>query len=502
MPDSNILALDQGTTSSKAVILNQQGQVIAVSDNFRIDVRSPHAGWIEYHPEQMLESLVSAGRNAIEKSGIDAESIAAVGLANQGETVIAFDRETGIPITPAISWQDRRTTSIIDQWREKGWSEAVTEKTGLRLDPYFSAAKLRWILDQVPAAADLLEKNRLCLATSDAWLIARLTDLQCCVTDLATASRTMLLNLKSRNWDAELLQWFEIPATTLPHLVGNTEAIGSIASRWFGAELTLGGLCADQQAALFGQRCFHEGEVKLTYGTGCFMLANIGTDPATRSTDLLTSIGWQVKTDIQYVLDGGIYTAGAVIDWMIDRLQLLKGPEEIDPVLNDTTSSGDIFFLPALSGLAAPYWEPDTRGAWVGLSLSHDRRDLIRSAVEGIAFRVKDIFELMLGSGLTAAQLKVDGGLTRSRFLMQLQADLLGVDIEVTESVEATAVGVGLMAGIAAGVFSSFGDLPAAPPSRRIYRADPDRQQRVHQDYQRWRNVAEELARWPKQGIG
>ncbi len=502
MTKKYILALDQGTTSSKGVILDHQGQVVAVSENFSIEVQSPEMGWVAYDPHEMFTSLVSAGRDAIRKANVQPSDITVIGLANQGETVIAFDKETGEPVSSAISWQDRRTTGIIDRWQEKGWSAEIMEKTGLKLDPYFSAAKMRWILENVPRAAILSEKGRLCLATSDTWLISRLTGLECLVTDLATASRTMLLNLETLEWDMGLLEKLDIPGASLPELVPNTRIIGIVNSEWFGAEIPLGGLCVDQQAALFGQHCFNPGEAKLTYGTGCFMLGNIGVDATRRSTDLLTSVGWQTAGKTQYVFDGGIYTTGAVVDWMINRLKLLESPEEIDQILSDKTPIPELFFIPALSGLAAPYWEPEARGSWYGLTLAHDRRSLVKSAMEGIGFRVMDIFGLMEASGLVLDSIKVDGGLTRNRFLMQLQADLFGIPIAVMDLVEATAIGIGLMSGMAAGIFSSPSDFPKHPPPQEIYRPNDQNRAGILQRYERWCTIARETARWPKQGIG
>lgn len=496
-----IIALDQGTTSSKAVVLDRQAEVVAVSGNFPIQVQSPEIGWVAYDPQEMLDSLIKAGRDAIRKAGVHASEIAMIGLANQGETVIAFNKESGEPICPAISWQDRRTTDIVARWQMQGLSTEITEKTGLKLDPYFSAAKMRWILDQVPQAELLLKQGKLCLATSDTWLIAQLTGLKCLLTDISTASRTMLLNLETLDWDPILLEKLGIPRAVLPDLVGNTECVGTVHPKWFEAEIPLGGLCVDQQAALFGQRCFKEGESKLTYGTGCFMLTNIGTDPGRRSADLLTSVGWQIDRVTQYVFDGGIYTAGALVDWMIEKMQLVDNPEAIDEMLEDSAAIPELFFIPALSGLAAPYWEPDIKGFWYGLTLTHDRRSLVKSVMEAIGFRVKDIFELMAGSSLLPDNLKVDGGLTRNRFLMQLQSNLLGIPITVMDNVEATAIGIGLLSGISAGFFPSPVDFPENPLPQLVYHPDDREVNSCLQRYQQWHNIVQEVIQWPKRGI-
>jgi len=498
---THILALDQGTTSSKGVIMDHRAQIVAVSDKFPIQIQSPQIGWVEYDPSEMLDSLIKAGQDAIRKAGVDPSNIAMVGMANQGETVIAFDSESGEPIGPAISWQDRRTTEIINRWQKQGLSAEITAKTGLKLDPYFSAAKMRWILENVPQASLLLEQGRLCLATSDTWLIAQLTALKNILTDVSTASRTMLLNLDTLDWDQDLLEKLEIPKAVLPKLVGNTKCVGTVHPKWFAAEIPLGGLCVDQQAALFGQHCFTKGEAKLTYGTGCFMLANIGADSTRRSTDLLTSVGWRIDGLTQYVFDGGIYTAGAVVDWMIDKMQLVDRPEAIDWVLEDPAAIPDLFFIPALSGLAAPYWDPDVKGAWYGLTLTHDRRSLVKSVMEAIGFRVKDIFELMAASGLIMDDLKVDGGLTQNRFLMQLQSNLLGIPIAVMDIVEATALGVGLLAGLSAGFFSTVTEFPENSAPQTIYQPDKQEAQACLQRYQQWCTILQEVVQWPKHGI-
>ncbi len=496
-----ILALDQGTTSSKAIILDREANIVAVSGNFPIPVQSPRAGWVEYDPEHMLQSLVDAGRDVVKAAMIHPSEIAIVGLANQGETVIAFDKKSGDPICRAISWQDRRTLDIVTQWQKQGFDIPVEQKTGLRLDPYFSASKIHWILENIEAAASLLETNRLGLATSDVWLLSRLTGGEVFATDRSTASRTMMLNLDTLDWDEDLLQRFEIPRKVLPDLVDNSTVVGDVHRSWFGCTIPLGGLCVDQQAALFGQRCFQAGQAKLTYGTGCFMLANVGPHRELRNRALLTSLGWQLRDDAHYVFDGGIYTAGSVVDWMIDKLKLADSSAEIDQLLEGQQDSGGPFFIPALAGLAAPYWEPDMRGAWFGLTLAHDRKDLLRAAMESIAFRVKDIFDAMVSSGLMLDSLKVDGGLTRSKFLMQYQADLLGIPLEAGEVAEATAYGIGLLSGLAGGFFASTAHFPESDQCGTLYQPDGRRSGEYLERYRQWRRITDELISWQKRGI-
>jgi glycerol kinase len=493
--------LDQGSTSSKALILDKEAKVVAISRNFPVRTNSPRAGWLECDPSDMLETLIGAGRDVIEKAGIQPAEIAAVGLANQGETVIAFHRKTGKPLYPAISWQDRRTSDIVALWQRQGLDEPVSKKTGLRLDPYFAASKMHWILENVEEAYPLLRQNALGLATSDAWLISRLTGGKAFVTDRSTASRTMLLNLYTLDWDMVLLEQLGIPREALPELVPNTAVVGNVHQRWFGSTLPLCGLCVDQQAALFGEGCHQPGQAKLTYGTGCFMLANVGPHPELRAGNLLTSVGWQMEDETQYVFDGGIYTAGSVVEWMIGKLELVGSFPELDKILGQHKNSEDPFFIPALSGLAAPYWKPDMKGAWFGLTFAHDRSSLMRAALEAIAFRVKDIFDLMVSSGLVIKGLKTDGGLTRSKFLMQYQADLLGVSLETIEMTEATAFGIGLFSGLAISFWPSPAHLPSPTPSRVLYQPDRRRGRAYLRRYRHWRRIVEEVISWQKLGI-
>lgn len=485
-----ILAVDQGTSSSKAIIIDQNARIVAVSENVSMTPHYPQAGWVEYQPEEILSSVIQACRSVLNKANIAPQEIACVALANQGETVIAFDRDSGASIYPAISWQDKRSVEIVEQWKADGKEEFIREVTGLIPDPYFSASKMHWILKNVPEARDLYQQDRLCLATSDTWLIYHLLAEKGFFTDVSTASRAMLLNLRSRQWDENLLQVCSIPRSVLPEIVANDTIIGSLDKRIFGVEIPLGGLCVDQQAALFGQRCFDEGAMKITYGTGCFMLANVGQNPDLRAKGLLTSVGWQIDDVTSYVFDGGIYNAGALVRWLTQQVKLASTIQDIEKIINSKKDAGGVYFIPALTGLAAPYWQPEMSGSWHGLKITNDNSDLLRSAIESIAFRVKDVFDSMESAGIQIDCVYADGGLSQSHFLMQLQADLLNVPIDVFKHSEATALGVGLLAGMPAFGWSlSKQSFP--PPETSYQRFEPNTENHQHysQHYTEWKRL-------------
>jgi glycerol kinase len=457
-----VLAIDQGTTSSKAIVLSRDGEIVSVSRGFSVESLYPRPGWVEFDPGQMFQSVCDAARDAVERASLSFADIAAIGLANQGETVIAFDRRNGEPIGNAISWQDRRTNAIVDQWRNRGIGDLVTARSGLRLDPYFSAAKLRWLLDHDQHAQQVLADGVLGMGTSDVWLIWMLTGGEAFVTDSATGSRTMLMDLETIRWSDELLSMFELPGQVLPRIARCDEPIGETQKELFGVSIPIAGLCVDQHAAVFGHRCFQPNQAKTTYGTGCFMLANIGDNPSLRARGLLTVLCYHLRDNVAYALEGGVYSAGSIIEWLV-RLGLLNDPSQLDPVAGSVEDPGGVYLVPAFSGLAAPYWESRARACWTGLNPGTDRRHLVRSAVEAIAFRIGDIHIAMAEAGVEVKRMRVDGGLTRSQVLMQTQSDLLGIDLDARENPQVTAIGVGLMAGLGAGVWSWPDGLPVSP---------------------------------------
>jgi len=490
-----ILAIDQGTTSTKAIVVDESGSIRATSGNFGITALHPKPGWVEFDPEQMLGSVVAAAEDALDRAGLRRGDVAAVGLANQGETVIAFDAELGQPIHNAISWQDKRGSEIVERWRANGIESEAVRRTGLRLDPYFSASKMRWVIESLPEARRLLGAGRLRLGTSDAWLLAKLTGEF--VTDVSTASRTMLFDLESMSWDAVLLEATGIPVECLPAVVDNAPTLRLKRPREAPAlsSMPMAGLCVDQQAALFGQRRFARGQAKATYGTGCFVLANAGDASDSRRDGVLTSVGWRIGDSTAYVFDGGIYSAGSMLNWLRDGLGLFSDFDEMERLASSVDDPGGVCLFPAFAGLGAPYWESGARAAFVGLTLGTGREHIARATAEAIAFRVKDVVDTMNGPDLRIDSLCVDGGLTRSSLLMQLQADLLGVPLVRGESHEATAYGVALMAGIGSGMWTGTGDLPAAEPRvtfepRRCAVTDG-----LLGRYERWREVAREMIR-------
>ena len=482
-----ILAIDQGTTSTKAVVINEDGKILGSSlpDRFAIDVRYPQPGWVEFDPQQLLDSIRDSAQAAIASAQMSWSEIAGVGIANQGETVIAFNRATGRPIHPAISWQDCRTEAITNRWRSHGLEQDVFTTTGLRLDPYFSAAKMAWILENVDEARELRSAGRLGLGTSDAWLLYQLTGGTRFVTDVATASRTMLMNLSTLQWCPRLTELFGVGIDDLPKIVLNAEAIGNTVESSFGAEVPITGLCVDQQAALFGQRAVNSGQAKVTYGTGCFLLANIGSDSSQRAEGLLTSVAWRIADETTYVFDGGVYSAGSLVDWLCE-IGLAVDVEELSRLAREIAAPSPVMLIPAFSGLAAPRWSSRARACWLGMDQSTDRRHLVRSALEAIAFRVKEICDAMDEAGFQLRRIDVDGGLSRCDLLMQIQADVLDIALVRSDVAECTALGAGYFAGLGCGLWNSTEQLPPSGEPSQVFK--PAATGRDHYDaaFDRW----------------
>ncbi len=483
-----ILAIDQGTTSTKAVVLDDEGRLCGPAATAGpINGRHPRQGWVEFDPVQLLESVHQSAEGAVRGAGLTFSDIAAIGLANQGETCIAFEAATGRPIYPAISWQDRRCEEIVKAWRASGLESAVVEATGLRLDEYFTAPKLAWLLRHVTTAQDLYAAGQLRYGTSDAWLIWQLTGGQQFVTDPATASRTMLFDLATQQWSPAILEALGLAESALPTIVGNAEAIGVTDERWFGMEIPIAGLCVDQQAALFGQGGIKAGHTKITYGTGCFILANAGGDSSRRAAGLLTSVGWRLgSAPATYVFDGGVYSAGSLVDWLCS-LGLASSAAEASQLASDVEHSNGALLVPAFSGLGAPRWASRARACWLGMTQGTDRRCLARASFEAIAFSVKEIVDRMTEAGMRLERINVDGGLTRSDLLMQMQADMLGIVLTRNAMPEATALGVGYLAGIGSGLWG--GDSLPAPPNKDVTTLEP--RAAAHADYavryERWK---------------
>jgi glycerol kinase len=493
---SYIVAIDQGTTSTRALVLDGHGRIAGTSQgDFKIPGIHFRPGWVELDPGALWTSVRDAVASALDHAGIGIEQVAALGMANQGETVIAFDAGSGAPFGNAISWQDRRTEELVAAWRADGLERQVRAVTGLRLDSYFSASKLAWILAHRTGAAEALGKGSLRLGTSDTWLIWQLTGGRSFVTDAATASRTMLLDLERGAWSQPLLDALGLPVQCLPAIVANAGMLGVTDRAIWGREVPITGLCVDQHAALFGHGCHERHQAKATYGTGCFVLANAGTDARVRAPGLLTALGWRLGESTRYVLEGGVYSAGSIVEWLID-LGLLTAASELDHVAGSVADSRGVIMVPALSGLAAPWWQSNARACWAGMDRGTSAAHLVRAALESIAFRVRDIHASMAGAGVTLDSLRADGGLTRSQLLMQLQADVLGCPVAVSVHPEVTALGVGLMAGLGAGVWDSVAELPEVAATGARVEPRAQEVEPAAARYRRWRVFCESVARW------
>jgi glycerol kinase len=446
---SYILALDQGTTSSRAVLLGEDGRVHGQAQTpFRQIF--PEPGWVEHDPVEIWSSQFGVAMEALAQANIQPGSIAAIGITNQRETTIVWDRKTGDPIHNAIVWQDRRTAGFCDQLREQGHAPTIQQKTGLVIDAYFSASKIRWLLDNVRGAKRRAEAGELAFGTVDSWLIWKLTGGTRHVTDVTNASRTMLFNLHTQQWDNELLKLLEIPASLLPEVVSSSEICAKTSGVLDG--IPIAGIAGDQHAALFGQMCMHPGMVKCTYGTGSFMLLNTGETPVVSRNKLLTTIAWRIGGRTHYALEGSVFIAGAVVQWLRDELRIIRSAAEIEELAASVPNTAGVYFVPAFSGLGAPHWDQYARGTIAGLTRGSNRAHIARAALEGIAFQVADILEAMeTDSGVPLKELRVDGGAARNNLLMQIQADFLGVPVTRPSNPETTVLGATYLAGLAVG---------------------------------------------------
>jgi glycerol kinase len=446
---SYILALDQGTTSSRAVLLGQDGRVHGQAQTpFRQIF--PQPGWVEHDPIEIWSSQFGVAMEALAQANIKASAVAAIGITNQRETTLIWDRKTGEPIYNAIVWQDRRTAGFCDRLREQGSEPIIQQKTGLVIDAYFSASKICWLVDNVARARERAGRGELAFGTVDSWLIWKLTGGTRHVTDVTNASRTMLFNLHTGQWDEELLGLLNIPRALLPEVVGSSEVCGKTSGVL--ADIPIAGIAGDQQAALFGQMCMQPGMVKCTYGTGSFMLLNTGEKPVASRNKLLTTVAWKINGRMSYALEGSIFIAGAVVQWLRDELQIIRSAAEIEELAASVPDTAGVYFVPAFSGLGAPHWDPYARGTIGGLTRGSNRAHIARAALEGIAFQVVDIIDAMeTDSGVPLKELRVDGGAARNDLLMQIQADLLGVTVTRPSNPETTVLGATYLAGLAVG---------------------------------------------------
>ncbi|RIL05431.1 MAG: glycerol kinase [Proteobacteria bacterium] len=491
-----VLALDQGTTSSRAILFDRDGSVAAVAQQ-EFPQHFPKPGWVEHDPAEIWESQLAAARGALGKAGASAADVAAIGITNQRETAVVWDRASGEPIHRAIVWQSRQTTPICDRLRAEGLEAHVRARTGLVIDAYFSATKVRFVLDAVPGAQQRAERGELAFGTVDAWLLHRLTKGAVHATESSNASRTMLYDIHACDWDPVLLDALRVPREMLPAVRASSGVFAETHPDWFGRPIPIAGIAGDQQAALFGQGCFEAGRAKNTYGTGCFLLQNTGSEPRASKTGLVTTIAWSVDGRVEYALEGSVFVAGAAVQWLRDGLRLVSEAAETEAAARSVSDSGGVYVVPAFVGLGAPYWDERARGTIVGITRGTTREHLIRATLEAIAFQTRDVVECMgLDAGLPLARLCVDGGACRNDFLMQLQADLLGVPVVRPGMLEVTAFGAAALAGLAAGFWRDRAELESVT-GRGATRFDPalgaDQRDAL---YAGWRRAVERSRDW------
>jgi glycerol kinase len=459
MKNKLILALDQGTTSSRAIVFNHDGEIVNVSQK-TFEQIFPKPGWVEHDPNEIWSSQISVAAEVIAKTGISGKEIAAIGITNQRETTIVWDRETSEPIYNAIVWQDRRTAKYCDELKAKGHAEMIQKKTGLVLDAYFSGTKVKWILDNVPGAREKAEQGKLCFGTVDTWLIWKLTRGAMFMTDVSNASRTLLLNIHTLEWDTELLELFDIPRAMLPEVKESSEIYGETCTTLFATKIPIAGVAGDQQAALFGQLCTEPGMVKNTYGTGCFMLMNTGTKPVYSKNNLLTTVAWKINGKTTYALEGSVFVGGAAVQWLRDGAKMIESAEDIEALALKVPDNGGVYFVPALTGLGAPHWDQYARGAIVGITRGTTNAHIARATLEGIAYQVYDLVKAMEADfGKKGTELRVDGGAATNNLMMQFQSDLFDFKVIRPKTLETTALGAAYLAGLAIGYWKSVDDL-------------------------------------------
>ncbi|NCC68396.1 MAG: glycerol kinase [Clostridia bacterium] len=494
-----ILALDQGTSSSRAILFDSAGNILAKAQ-YEYPKIFPQPGWVEQDPFELFHSQCHAAAEAIKKSGLAASDIAAVGIANQRETTIVWDAKTGIPISNAIVWQCRRTAAICDDLKAEGLEETVREKTGLLIDAYFSGTKIKWMLDNVAGARERAENGELLFGNVDSWLIWNLTKGAVHVTDYSNASRTMLFNIHTLEWDLELCQRLGIPLAMLPKPMPSSCVYGTVAGGIQGLEklegVPIAGAIGDQPGALFGQACFEPGMMKNTYGTGCFFLMNTGSKPVRSRFNLVSSVAWGFGGRVEYALEGSVFNAGSVINWLRDGLGLIKVPHECDILAESVPDTEGVYFVPAFTGLGAPYWDMYARGTLVGLTAVSSRAHIARAVLESIAFQVKDLIGAAAGdASLACGSLRVDGGASVSDIMMQFQADILGMEVERPQNIESTALGAAYLAGLAVGVWKSTDEIRGYRKTERLFEPNMEKPRR-EELYGKWKRAVERAKNW------
>ena len=454
-----IMALDQGTTSSRAIIFDKDGGIVSLVQREFPQI-FPKEGWVEHNPMSIWSTQIAACTEALMKIGGSWDEISCIGITNQRETVVVWDRETGIPVYNAIVWQCRRTAEYCQSLKDAGYSDLIRSKTGLLLDPYFSASKIAWILDNVEGAREKAEAGKLCFGTIDTWLIWNLTDGKVHATDYSNASRTMLFNINTLEWDKELLEIFNIPCSMLPEVNPSSHIYGYTDRTILGDEIPIGGVAGDQQAALFGQCCFDSGDLKNTYGTGAFLLMNIGDKPMITDSGLVTTIAWGIDGKVNYALEGSVFVCGAAIQWLRDGMRIVESAADCEYYSKKVPDSGGVLVVPAFQGLGAPYWDPYARGIIIGITRATNKYHIIRATVESMAYQTADVIELMENStGIKIEGLSVDGGASANDLLLSFQADILGTSVNRPECIETTALGAAYLAGLASDVYKSTDEI-------------------------------------------
>lgn len=496
MPQGYVLAIDEGTTGTTALLIDSRGQVTAKAYR-EIHTIYPQPGWVEQDPRELLRQAITVAREAIQQSGVSSAQVKGVGITNQRETTVVWERETGNPVSNAIVWQCRRSAPLCDELKQRGLSESIRSKTGLVIDAYFSATKLRWILDHIPDGQRRAEQGELLFGTVDSWLVWNLTGGSVHVTDYSNASRTMLFNIHTLQWDSELLGMLNIPEAVLPKVLPSSHIYGEMQTDIIGKErLPIGGIAGDQQAALFGQACYHPGMAKNTYGTGSFVLVNTGTKAVDSATGLITTIAWGLGGELTYALEGSIFVTGAAIQWLRDGLKIIGSTAESETLAASVPDNGGVYFVPAFTGLGAPYWDMYARGTIVGLTRGVSSGHIARAALEAIAYQVRDVLDVMNAeAGLPITSLRVDGGGTANSLLMQFQSDILDIPVRRAAVPDITALGAGYLAGLAVGLWRNTGEIEQLWQSSAVFAPQLAAPQR-DKLYRSWKRAVERSRNW------
>ncbi|MBR6427785.1 MAG: glycerol kinase GlpK [Clostridia bacterium] len=473
-----ILTLDQGTTSSRAIIYDKNGQIVSSAKKEYRQIY-PRPGWVEHDPEEIWASQLSSAVEAIAIGGIDPSEIAAIGITNQRETTVIWDKNTGKPVYNAIVWQCRRTSDFCEELKKEGVSQLIRNKTGLLADPYFSGTKVKWILDNVDGARKRAEKGELLFGTVDCWLINRLTKGREHLTDVTNASRTMMFNIHEMKWDDDLLRILDIPSRILPDVRNSSSCFG-YTDFFGGVKIPICGVAGDQQSSLFGQKCFSSGDVKNTYGTGCFMLMNTGDRPVNSENGLLTTVAWQIGKKPVYALEGSVFIAGAAVQWLRDGLGIIASASECELIARSVPDCGGVYFVPAFTGLGAPYWNPDARGLICGISRGTERAHIVRATIESMAYQTDDVIKLMeTESGIRLASLRIDGGASANNFLAEFQSEISDIRVIRPDSVETTSLGASMLAGLGSGFYADIGEIKALPEKIRVFSPEMNSRERM-----------------------